>query len=117
MNHRSNNQRDDDNDVYDVYNDYNSLHGTFLSDDDQCNREFVFSNNTDRMARLQQLNVYIDNITHYITTTINAYMFQRLPDNMKTDILSLYKHGKFKRHITAVQNSGRSFLNRNNDES
>jgi hypothetical protein len=112
----TNNQRDADNDVYDVFNNYNSLHGTFLSYDDQCNREFINSNNTDRMARLEQLTVYIDNITNYITTTINSQIFQTLPDNMKPDLLNLYKHGKFRRHVTAVQNFGPSIFRQNSAE-
>ena len=116
MTHRSNNQRDADNDVYDVFNNYNSLHGTFLSYDDQCSREFIRNNNTDRMAQLEQLNLYIDNITHYITTTLNSQIFQTLPDNMKPDLLDLYKHGKFRRHVTAVQNFGPSFFRQGNNE-
>ena len=117
MNRRSNNQRDADNDVYDVFNNYNSLHGTFLSYDDQCNLEFICNNNTERMARLQQLNVYIDNITNYITTTINSHIFQTLPDNMKTTLLNLCKRGHLRRHVTDVQRFGPSFFNQRNNES
>ena len=49
------------------------------------------------------MDVYIDNITHYITTTINSQIFQTLPDVMKQELLRLYKHGEFRRHVTAVQ--------------
>jgi hypothetical protein len=113
MNHRRSNNQSEGNDVF---NNYNSLHGTFLSYDDQCNREFIRNNNTDRMARLEQLNVYIDNITNYITTTIKSQIFQTLLDNMKPDLLDLYKHGKFRRHVTAVQNFGPSFFRQKNAE-
>ena len=85
MYRRSNNQSEGN----DVFNNYNSLHGTFLSYDDQYNDEFVRNNNTDGLAQLEQLNVYIDKITHYITTTINSQIFQTLPDNMKPDLWHL----------------------------
>ena len=116
MNHpRSNNNQTDA--EYNPIDDYNSLYNGFVTYDNQCNKEFICHNNTERMARLEQLDVYIDNITHYITTTINSQIFQTLHDNMKPDLLNLYKHGKFRRHVTAVQNFGRSFFRQGNDES
>ena len=119
MNHHrrsNNNQRDAE---YNPIDDYNSLYNSFVTYDNQCNNDFIRHNNkTDRLARLERLNVYIDNITHYITTTINSQIFQTLPDDMKQELLSLYKHGEFRRHVTAVQrHNPPSYFRQGNDES
>ena len=116
MNHSrrsNNNQRDAE---YNPIDDYNSLYNGFVTYDNQCNNEFIHHNNTERLARLEQLDVYINNITHYITTTINSQIFETLPNDMKQELLRLYKHGKFRRHVTAVQNFCPSFFRQNSAE-
>ena len=121
MNHSrrsNNNQRDAHNYVYNPVDDYMTLYNDFVAYDVQCNSEFIrANNNTNPIARLQRLNVYIDNITHYITDTINSQIFETLDDNMKQQLLHLYKHGNFRRHVTNVQNFGPSFFRQDNDES
>ena len=110
MNHhrRSNKQRDAE---YNPIDDYMSLYNGFVTYDNQCNSEFIrHNNNTDRLARLERLNVYIDNITYYITTTINSQIFKTLDNNMKSDLLEVYKDGKFRRHVINVQRVGSSFF-------
>ena len=114
MNHSrrsNNNQRDAHNYVYNPVDDYMTLYNDFVAYDVECNSEFIrANNNTNPIARLQRLNVYIDNITHYITNTINSHLFQTLNDNMKSDLLEVYKDGKFRRHVINVQNYGPSFF-------
>ena len=122
MNHRrrsNNNQRDAHNYVYNPVDDYMTLYNAFVTYDDQCNSEFIrHNNNTEPIARLERLNVYIDNITYYITTTINSQIFKTLDNNMKSDLLEVYKNGKFRRHVINVQNYGPSFFrHEGNDES
>ena len=93
-----------------------SLYNGFVTYDNQCNSEFIrYNNNTDRLARLERLNVYIDNITYYITTTINSQIFQTLHHNMKPDLLEVYKNGNFKQHVIALQRP--SLFRQNNYES
>ena len=113
MNRRrsNNNQRDAHNYVYNPVDDYMTLYNDFVAYDVECNSEFIrANNNTNPIARLQRLNVYIDNITHYITDTINSHLFQTLNDNMKSDLLEVYKDGKFRRHVINVQRVGSSFF-------
>ena len=121
MNHhrrRSNNHRDAHNYVYHPTDDYMTLYNAFVAYDNQCNSEFIrHNNNTDRLARLERLNVYIDRIKSYITTTINSHLFQTLHDNLKPDLLQVYKNGNFKNHVTALQHNPPSFFRQGNYES